>query len=167
MLLILRAGLRVGEVQHLEIVHCLFAEHARQRSRLKVLGKGRRERIVYLAADAEGALLDWLAVRPTVAHPRVFTNRFGAPITVTGIQLQIVAYGRRAGVPLTCHRLRHTFARQLIEVSTPVTTVQRLLGHCSLRSTQRYLSLADPIVHRDYDAAMRRLLIEPSVESRA
>jgi len=47
-----------------------------------------------------------------------------------------------------------------IEVGTPVTTVQRLLGHGSLRATQRYLSLADPIVHRDYDTAMTRLLAE-------
>ena len=158
--LMLRAGLRVGEVKRLELSQCLFAEHARQRSRLKVLGKGRRERMVYLAADAEGALLDWLAVRPKAAHQFVFTNRFGRPITVTGIQLQIGGYGRRLGVRLSCHQLRHTFARQLIEVGTPVTTVQRLLGHGSLRTTQRYLSLADPIVHRDYDTAMTRLLAE-------
>ncbi len=157
-LLMLRAGLRVGEVQRLEVMHCLFAQHARQRSRLKVLGKGRRERMVYLAADAEGALLDWLGVRPQASHGFVFTNRFGRPITITGIQLQIAGYGRRLGLRLSCHQLRHTFARQLIEVGTPVTTVQRLLGHGSLRSTQRYLSLADPIVHRDYDTAMTRLL---------
>jgi site-specific recombinase XerD len=162
--LMLRAGLSVGEVRCLEISHCLFAQHARQRSRLKVLGKGRRERIVYLAADAEGALLDWLSVRAAAPHAFVFPNRFGAPITVTGIPLQIAAYGRRAGVRLTCHQLRHTFARQLIEVGTPVTTVQRLLGHGSLRSTQRYLSLADPIVHRDYDMAMTRLLGAPPAE---
>ena len=165
--LMLRAGLRVGEVRSLELSHCLFAQHARQRSRLKVLGKGRRERMVYLAADAEGALLDWLSVRANVPHAFVFTNRFGAPITVTGIQLQIAAHGRRAGLRLTCHQLRHTFARQLIEVGTPVTTVQRLLGHGSLRSTQRYLSLADPIVHRDYDTAMSRLLGTPTAEREA
>jgi site-specific recombinase XerD len=162
--LMLRAGLRVGEVRSLELSHCLFAQHARQRSRLKVLGKGRRERMVYLAADAEGALLDWLSARPDAPHPYVFTNRFGAPITITGIQLQIAAYGRGAGFRVACHQLRHTFARQLIEVGTPVTTVQRLLGHGSLRSTQRYLSLADPIVHRDYDTAMTRLLNTTTVE---
>ncbi len=55
----------------------------------------------------------------------------------------------------------------MIEVGTPVTTVQRLLGHGSLRSTQRYLSLADPIVHRDYDAAMTRLLVETPAEQGA
>lgn len=159
-LLMLRAGLRVGEVRQLQVPQCLFAQHARQRSRLQVLGKGRRERMVYLAADAEGALLDWLDVRPQVSHEVVFTNRFGQPMTITGIQLQVAGYGRRLGLRLTCHQLRHTFARQLIEVGTPVTTVQRLLGHGSLRSTQRYLSLADPIVHRDYDTAMARLLTE-------
>lgn len=164
-LLMLRAGLRVSEVQCLHVEECVFAQHARQRSRLRVQGKGRRERMVYLATDAEAALLDWLAVRPATAGPRVFTNRWGQPITVTGIQLQVAAYGRRVGLRVSCHQLRHTFARQLIEVGTPVTTVQRLLGHRSLRSTQRYLSLADPIVHRDYDAAMARLLA-PVVEER-
>lgn len=163
--LMLRAGLRVSEVQRLHVEECVFAQHARQRSRLRVQGKGRRERMVYLATDAEAALLDWLAVRPATAGPRVFTNRWGQPITVTGIELQVAAYGHRVGLRVSCHQLRHTFARQLIEVGTPVTTVQRLLGHRSLRSTQRYLSLADPIVHRDYDAAMARLLA-PVVEER-
>jgi site-specific recombinase XerD len=157
-LLMLRAGLRVGEVQRLELDDCLFAQHAQQRSRLRVLGKGRRERMVYLATDAEAVLLDWLALRQASASLHVFVNRWGEPLTITGIQLRVAAYGRRAGVRVSSHQLRHTFARQLIEVGTPVTTVQRLLGHRSLRSTQRYLSLADPIVHRDYDTAMARLL---------
>jgi len=157
-LLMLRAGLRVGEVQRLHLDNCLFAQHAQQRSRLRVLGKGRRERMVYLATDAEAALLDWFAVRAPSASLRVFLNRWGQPLTITGIQVKVAAYGRRAGFQVSCHQLRHTFARQLVEVGTPVTTVQRLLGHRSLRSTQRYLSLADPIVHRDYDAAMARLL---------
>jgi site-specific recombinase XerC len=124
----LRAGLRVGEVKRIELSHCLAAEHARQRSRLKVLGKGRRERMVFQAADAEGALLDWLAVRPKTTHAFVFINRLGWPITITAIQLQIASYEPRLiGFRLSCHELRHTFACELIEVGTPVTTVQRLL----------------------------------------
>lgn len=166
-LLMVRAGLRVGEVQRLQLIDCLFAQHARQRSRLRVFGKGRRERMVYLATDAEAALLDWLALRQPSASPHVFLNRWGQPLSITGIQLKVTAYGRRAGVQVSCHRLRHTFARQLIEVGTPVSTVQRLLGHQSLRSTQRYLSLADPIVHRDYDAAMARLLPDSPAAVRA
>lgn len=166
-LLMLRAGLRVGEVQCLQLGDCLFAQHARQRSRLRVLGKGRRERMVYLATDAEAALLDWLTLRRSSTSPHVFVNRWDKPLTITGIQLKVTVYGRRAGFRVSCHQLRHTFARQLIEVGTPVTTVQRLLGHRSLRSTQRYLSLADPIVHRDYDAAMARLLAESAGAVRA
>lgn len=161
-LLMLRTGLRVGEVQGLRLEDCWFAQHARQRSRMRVLGKGRRERMVYLATDAEAALLDWLALRRPSTSSRVFVNRWGQPLTITGIQLKVVVYGHRAGFRVCCHQLRHTFGRQLIEVGTPVTTVQRLLGHRSLRSTQRYLSLADPIVHRDYDAAMARLLVDAS-----
>ncbi len=157
-LLMLRAGLRFGEVQRSQLSECLFAQHARQRSHLRVLGKGRREQMVYLATDAEAVLLDWLALWRPSTSSHVFVNRRDESLTITGIQLKVAAYGCRAGVRVSCHQLRHTFARQLIEVGTPVTTVQRLLGHRSLRSTQRYLSLADPIVHRDYDAAMARLL---------
>lgn len=61
----------------------------------------------------------------------------GPALTITGIRLKVAAYGRRAGVRLSCHQLRHTFTRQLIGVRAPVTTVQRLLGHRSLRNTQR------------------------------
>lgn len=165
--LVLRAGLRVGDAQRLQLDDCLCAQHARQRSRLRVLGTGRRERMVYLATDAEAALLDWLALRRPSASPCVFTNRWDQPLTITGIQLTVAAYGHRAGVRVSCHPVRHTFARPLIEVGTPVTTVQRLVGHRSLRSTQRYLSLADPIVHRDYDAAMARLLAEGAGAVRA
>jgi site-specific recombinase XerC len=124
-------------VQRFQLDECLFAQHARQRSRVRVLGKGRRERMVYLATDAEAALLDWLALRVSSASLRVFINRWGQPLSITGIQLKVVAYGRRAGVNVSCSRLRHTFARQLIEVGTPVTTVQRLLGHRSSRSTSQ------------------------------
>lgn len=67
------------EVQRLHLDDCLFAQHARQRSRLHVLGKGRRQRMVYVATDAEAALFDWLALRRLRASPCVFTNRWGRP----------------------------------------------------------------------------------------
>jgi len=55
---------------------------------------------------------------------------------------------------ITCHQLRHTFGRHMVEAGMPVTSIQRLLGHRRLRTTQIYLYLADRQVQAEYDAAM-------------
>jgi site-specific recombinase XerD len=133
---------------------------------LRVTGKGQRERIVYLSATAALYLREYLARRPAGASERVFLNHHGQPITITGIQWQLAGYCRQAGIWLTCHQLRHTFATRLIEVDVPVTSVQKLLGHASLRTTQLYIQIADNQacpepsrrVERDYHAGMQKLL---------
>jgi site-specific recombinase XerD len=61
------------------------------------------------------------------------------------------------GIWLTCHQLRHTFARHLVEAGVPVTSIQRLLGHARLRTTETYLSISDNQVQADYRAAMTML----------
>lgn len=154
--LMLHAGLRVGEVVELEVnqVH-LTAGHT---PHLRVTGKGQHERIVYLSATAAQYLREYLAQRPAGAKERVFLNHHGRPITITGIQWQLASYCRQAGVWLTCHQLLHTFASRLIAADVPVTSVQKLLGHASLRTTQLYIQIADSQVERDYHAGMQRLL---------
>ena len=88
----------------------------------------------------------------------MFLNRFGRRLTVTGIQLQLACHCRQAGVcRRACHQLRHTFARHLIEAGVPVTSVQRLLGHARLRTTQTYLHISDGQVQADYRAAMAEI----------
>ena len=150
------AGLRVGEVVELEVnqVHLTLG----RTPHLRVMGKGRRERIVYLSATAAQYLRAYLARRPAGAKERVFLNQHGQPITITGIQWQLAGYCRQAGIWLTCHQLRHTFASRLIAADVPVTSVQKLLGHASLRTTQLYIQIADSQVERDYHAGMQRLL---------
>ena len=58
---------------------------------------------------------------------------------------------------MTCHQLRHTFARHLLEAGVPVTTIQRLLGHAQLRTTEIYLHISDGQVQADYEAAMQTI----------
>ena len=55
---------------------------------------------------------------------------------------------------VTCHQLRHTFARHLVEAGVPVTTIQKLLGHARLRTTELYLHIADSQTQADYQSAM-------------
>ena len=153
-LLMLRCGLRVGEVQSLSLDD-LFLQPARGcLPRLRVHGKGSTERIVYLSSQAQTALRAWLAVRPQVPDPALFLNRSHHRLTVTGIQCCLAAYCRQAGVWVTCHQLRHTFGRHLAEAQAPVTTIQRLLGHARLKTTELYIHLSDRDVQASYETAM-------------
>ena len=92
--LMLHAGLRIGEVVSLCVGDIYFFE--KRNPSLRVTGKGQRERIVYLSATAAHLLGEYLASRPPDSGKRVFLNRRGKPITVTGIQLQLAKYCRQA-----------------------------------------------------------------------
>lgn len=154
--LMLHTGLRVGEVVNLEVAD-VFLKTDRP-SQLRVQGKGQRERIVYLSATTTRLLRDYLANRPTSAESRVFLNQHGQPITVTGIQLQLAKYCQQAGIWITCHQLRHTFASRMIAAGVPVTSLQKLLGHRSIRTTQRYIQVHDLQVERDYRTGMDKII---------
>jgi site-specific recombinase XerD len=153
--LMLHAGLRVGELVALRMddVHLSAA----RTPQLRLQGKGRIERIAYLSATTAQWLQDYLAARPATACEQVFLNHHARPLTVTGIQWRLARYCRQAGIWLTCHQLRHTFASRLIAADVPVTSVQKLLGHSSLRTTQWYIRIADTQVERDYHAGMQKL----------
>jgi site-specific recombinase XerD len=97
----------------------------------------------------------YLEEQPLIeAGSRVFRNQRGKPITVAGVQHRISEYGQQSSVPVTCHRLRHTFARWMAESEMPVLALSRLLGHASIQTTQVYIDSADPQVRRSYEAAM-------------
>lgn len=153
-LLMLRCGLRVGEVRSLSLSDLYLRPDPGNLPRLWIHGKGGRERVVYLSEQALGALTDYLTLRPQVADDALFVSRLGKRLTVTAIQLRLAAHCHKIGLWLTCHQLRHTFGRHLVEAHVPLTSIQRLLGHARLRSTETYLHVSDPQVRADYEAAM-------------
>ena len=153
-LLMLRCGLRVREVRDLSLGDLYLYAIPGGLPRLWVQGKGGSQRVVYLSHQALAALEVWLAVRPTSPDPALFLNRFGHRLTVTAIQLRLARYCRQDGLWMTCHQLRHTFARHLVEAGVPITSIQRLLGHSRLRTTETYLHISDRQVQADYEAAM-------------
>jgi site-specific recombinase XerC len=164
-LLMLRCGLRVGEVRNLSMSDLYLYSISGNLPRLWLHGKGDRDRVVYLSSQAMTALEAWLEMRPNGKEQAVFVNRSGKRLTVTGIQLQLASYCQRAEVstgyaPLwvTCHQLRHTFGRHLVEARVPVTTIQRLLGHARIRTTETYLHISDQQVQADYEAAMEQIM---------
>lgn len=157
-LLMLRCGLRVGEVRNLSMSDLYLYSLAGNLPRVWLHGKGDKERVVYLSSQAMTALEAWLEIRPNGKEQAVFVNRSGKRLTVTGIQLQLAMYCERAGVWITCHQLRQTFGRHLVEARVPVTTIQKLLRHARIRTTEIYLHISDKQVQADYEAAMQQIM---------
>ena len=157
-LLMLRCGLRVGEVRNLSLGDLYLEPSFGSLPRLWLNGKGSRQRVVYLSAQPLAALQNWLSIRPQADDPAVFINRFKHRLTVTGIQDRLAGYCRKAGLWVTCHQFRHTLGRHLTEARVPVTSIQRLFGHARLRSTEVYLHISDAQVQADYEAAMQAII---------
>ena len=157
-LLMLRCGLRVGEVRNLSMDDLYLYSIQGSLPRLWLHGKGGKERVVYLSHQAMVALETWLELHPKENEKAVFINRSGKRLTVTGIQLLLAAYCRRTGIWVTCHQLRHTFGRHLVEAYVPVTTIQKLMGHSRIRTTELYLNISNKQVQDDYEAAMEEVM---------
>lgn len=111
---------------------------------LTVLGKRKKERLVYLGEPAADALHAYIRVRTALGsptHDRVFVNARGGPLTTRSIQRVVDRYvmhalpDRRGVSP---HTLRHTFATHLLNAGADLRVIQELLGHASLTSTQVY-----------------------------
>lgn len=152
--LMLRCGLRISEVASLRLSDLYLDE---LRPRLVAHGKGSKERSVYLSAQAHQALRSYLAERSRAASDFVFLSYLGEGMSTTAIHKRLVRYRRLAQVNLTAHRLRHSFANDLLSAEVPVTTIQKLLGHAWLETTQIYVAANDRQVQTDYYAACQKL----------
>lgn len=150
-LLMLRCGLRISEVARLRLRDLFLDESP---PRLLVLGKNSKERSVYLSNQVETALRAYLVEREPVADDHLFLSYQGAGLSTTAIHKRLMRYRKMAEVNLTAHQLRHTFANDLVAVDVPVTTVQKLLGHAWLATTQSYVAANDRKVQADFYAAV-------------
>jgi len=82
------------------------------------------------------------------------TTYRGQPLSVRGIQKRMEYYAKKAGLKVSCHQLRHSWADQMLNADAEVETVQDLLGHNWITTTQRYCRLSNQKVKRDYFRAM-------------
>lgn len=165
-MLMLRCGLRVEEVAHLRLQDLDFA----QRRILVCQGKGNKDRVVYVSRDAERALRNYLEGRSSSKEKEIFlVNKGicrGKPISVRGIQKRMEYYARKAGLKISCHHLRHTMATQLLNADADLVTIQDLLGHTRIKTTQRYAKISNLKVQRDYYKAMEVILQNAANEKR-
>ena len=163
--LMLRCGLRVEEVSNLTLGVIDL-----KRCRLIVeQGKGGKGRVVYISSDAHDALKVYLKLRSGNRTKRVFLVEKGTykgqAISVRGIQKRIEYYAKKTRINVSCHRLRHTMATQLLNAEAEVETIQDLLGHNWITTTQRYCRVSNLKVQRDYFKAMRNVLQRSSQPS--
>ena len=154
----LRCGLRVEEVSDLALTDIDL-----KRRKIHVRnGKGNKDRVVYISQDTHIALLEYLRRRPQSRAKKIFLvekgTSIGEPISVRGIQKRIEYYARKARLKVSCHHLRHTMATQLLNADAEIETIQDLLGHNRITTTERYLTVSNLKVKRDYYRAMEKVL---------
>lgn len=155
-LLMLRCGLRVGEVSALTWP----AMHAKAGSIRIDNSKGQVDRVVYSSPDVEQALRQWRRWQPPEAT-YVFASplKHGLPLGVRAIQHLMAKSLKRAQIttPYSPHSLRHTFATQLLNAGAPLEVVKELMGHRSISMTLRYAQLYEATIRDQYDRAMEQL----------
>ena len=154
-------GMRVSELVSRDLPDLDFTEEV-----LKVSGKGRKERLVPVGRPAIEALLAWLPSREKLieacvkrgnlpARDAMFLNNRGGRLSSRSVERFVKQYGERAGIiqMVTPHALRHSFATHLLEMGADLRSVQELLGHVSLSTTQRYTHLTLDHLSAVYDKA--------------
>jgi integrase/recombinase XerC len=153
------AGLRVGELAGLNDGDLDYAS-----ATLRVRGKGRRERIAPIGSYAIRALKEWLKVRTLSqrekqgAQAPVFTNKFGRRLTTRSVGRMLEKHLRASGLDrrTTPHTLRHSFATHLLDRGADIRSVQELLGHKSLVTTQIYTHVSTAGLRAIYERAHPR-----------
>ena len=164
-MLMLRCGLRVEEVARLTV----DAIDCRRRQIFVFNGKGGKDRVVYLSEDARTALEAYLKRRSSKVKGLFLVQKGsmkGSPISVRGIQKRIEHYASRSRMKVSCHQLRHTMATQLLNADAALVTIQDLLGHGQITTTQRYCRIADLKVQRDYYKAIEVVLQRTQVRGK-
>jgi integrase/recombinase XerC len=153
------AGLRVSELTGLNLADVDLGDGL-----ATVRGKGKRERLALLGPQAVAALEAWLPLRATVAGPRadrqlaLFLNKNGTRLSSRSVGRLLEKYLAVAGLdPRTSpHTLRHSFATHLLDAGADVRSVQELLGHRSLGTTQIYTHVSTQRLRDSYHKAHPR-----------
>jgi integrase/recombinase XerC len=150
------AGLRVSELVGVNDSDLDFSSGL-----VRVRGKGKRERLAPVGSYATRALRDWLKARhlasdqPAGGSSPVFTNKFGRRLTTRSVGRMLEKYLRQSGLDqrTTPHTLRHSFATHLLDGGADIRSVQELLGHKSLITTQIYTHVSTAGLREVYEKA--------------
>ncbi len=134
--ILISTGIRIGEAAAIELDDIIMSEHT-----ILIHGKGRKQRLIYISSP-----ITWERIKELVKDrrksncPKLFVNRYGRPLSIHGIEDIYKKYIKKAQVTTksTPHYLRHTFATNLLANGADLRSVQEILGHASIATTQIY-----------------------------
>lgn len=136
--ILISTGIRIAELSEISLNDIISADHV-----ILIHGKGRKQRLIYISCQQTWTnLKNWLSVRNTreLHADKVFVNRYGKPLSIHGIEYIYNTLSLKAGLRLhsTPHYLRHTFATNLLANGADLRSVQEILGHSSVSTTEIY-----------------------------
>jgi tyrosine recombinase XerC len=145
-------GLRISELLALDVKDVDFIGET-----VKVRGKGAKERIVPVGAPAINAIQRYRQEAAVTSGP-LFLSKRGTRITQQAVDLLLRKYLKHSGIPfaISPHKLRHSFATHLLDAGADLRSVQALLGHASLSTTQIYTHVTKERLKQAYDDAHPR-----------
>lgn len=146
------SGLRISELLALDVSDVDFSEGI-----VRVLGKGRKERIVPIGGVAIAAIQKYRQ-EAVVTNGPLFRSVRGTRITQQAVDAMLKKYLKMSGIPfnISPHKLRHSFATHLLDAGADLRSVQELLGHASLSTTQIYTHVTKERLKEVYDQAHPR-----------
>ncbi|AJA48505.1 putative tyrosine recombinase XerC-like [Clostridium pasteurianum DSM 525 = ATCC 6013] len=147
--ILINTGIRVSELINIKLSDIQISD---RKGSLTVIGKGEAKRTVPLNKAGRKAITDYLAVRRNDESRYLLIGQRGK-LKRNAVNLILEKYGNRAGVKVTPHMARHTLGYNLIKQGNPITTIQQILGHENVQTTNRYTLTTE----RDISAALERL----------
>ncbi|MFC1474790.1 tyrosine-type recombinase/integrase [bacterium] len=157
-LLMLRGGLRVSEVNNLDVRDI----QVREKRVFIREGKGRKDRVVCLSGDVMRVLREYMLARAAAPEEEALfvvekgTHK-GRRLSVRGIQKRMEHYAKKSGVKACCHRLRHTFATQLLAEGMRLIYIKVLMGHSWITTTQQYCKITNGRVTRNFNTCIENI----------
>lgn len=163
--ILVSTGIRIGEASNIALEDIILSEHT-----ILIHGKGRKQRLIYVSCQQTWNNLNrWLKVRSkTEVHSgKVFLNQFGKPLSIHGIEYIYKRLRTNSGInnQSTPHYLRHTFATQLLANGADLRSVQEILGHSNISTTEIYTEVTTKrkkqVLNKyNYRNKMQNLIIE-------
>lgn len=152
-------GLRVAEATGLSLIDVNMRQ-----SELRVLGKGKKERIAPMPIGVKNILQAWLDARFFTLEEALFLNQRGGRLTPRSVQRMLKKRALECGADtsVTPHRLRHSFATHLLAGGIDLRAIQELLGHSSLVTTERYTDVDMNQITKVYDITHPRARLDKS-----